>query len=167
MDLIRIRPARSDDIQHILELWDELMTLHESLDQRFTRRSGATEPFEVFVRHNVDSEAAIVLVAEVEDAVVGWCMAVEAELPPVFDVKPIGEIYDLVVTAGKRRQGIGRRLVDEVCGWARERDLGRIDLRASVRNPEALGFWRAIASPFLETLTIDPNTAMPDQPARC
>ncbi|MBW2277519.1 MAG: GNAT family N-acetyltransferase [Deltaproteobacteria bacterium] len=166
MDLIRIRPARPDEIPRIVELWDELMAMHEGLDPRFTRRPSANEAFEMFARHNTQSEAAIVLVAEVDGAVVGFCMAVEAELPPVFEVGPIGEIYDLVVAEHCRRRGIGRRLVDGVCNWARERGLDRVDLRASVNNPDALAFWRAIASPFLETLTINPNAEPPDGATR-
>jgi GNAT superfamily N-acetyltransferase len=166
MDLVRIRPARLEDLEQIAELWDELMALHEALDPRFTRRSGASEPFEGFVRHNIESEAAIVLVAEVAGRIIGYSMAAESELPPVFEVGPIGEIFDMVVTAERRRQGIGRRLVEGVCDWARERGLARVDLRASVRNPDALAFWRSLASPFLETLTIDVGGQPPDPAAR-
>ena len=166
MDLPRRRPARPDEVPRIVELWDELMSLHERLDRRFVRRSGATASFEVFVRHNLESESAVVLVAEVDGEIAGYCMAAEAELPPVFEIGPIGEIYDIVVAEHHRRQGIGRELVDGVCDWAREHGMERIDLRASVRNPEALAFWRRLASPFLEILTIDVRSN-PRDPAGC
>ena len=155
MDQIRIRPASTDDVPRVVELWDELMTLHEHLDPRFTRRAQAADAFAMFARHNIETDAAVVLVAELDDAVVGYCMAVEAELPPVFEIGPIGEIYDTVVAARYRRKGIGRELVDGAIDWARERELDRLEVRASLANPQALAFWRRVASPFLETMTID------------
>jgi GNAT superfamily N-acetyltransferase len=158
MDLIRTRPAREDEVARVVELWRELMEYHVRLDPRFRTREGAAATFESFARHNSQQEAAILLVAEIAGDVVGYCMAAESELPPLFDIGPIAEIYDLAVTERHRRQGIGRRLVEAVCAWARDRSLSRIELRASVRNPAALAFWRSLATPFLETLTIDPRT---------
>lgn len=167
MSRIEVRAARSEDLARIVELWDELLGLHERLDPRFARRAGAATTFEAFVRHNTEHEAALVLIAETEDGIAGFCMAAEAELPPIFDVGPIAEIFDLAVTERHRRRGVGRRLVQGVREWAVERELERIELRAAVANPEARAFWRELgAVSFLETLTIDVRRSAPGRSAR-
>lgn len=167
MSRIEVRRARAEDVPRIIELWDELLSLHERLDPRFARRESAAITFEAFVRHNAEHEASVVLVAEADAGIVGFCMAAATELPPVYDTGPNAEIFDLAVTERYRRQGIGRRLVGELREWARNRGLGRIELRAAVANPVARAFWHAVgAVPLLEMLTLDPGREAPEHAAR-
>ncbi|MEZ5332359.1 MAG: GNAT family N-acetyltransferase [Thermoanaerobaculia bacterium] len=54
------------------------------------------------------------------------------------------EIVALVVAAGARRRGSGRRLVDAVAGWAAEGGLGEIRVRTNVRRDDAAAFYAAL-----------------------
>jgi len=81
----------------------------------------------------------LVLVAEAADNLVaGWVHAAE------HDILVIGrfcEILGLVVAADHRGKGIGRRLVEEVEHWARERGLDRVSVRSNVTRPESHPFY--------------------------
>ena len=81
----------------------------------------------------------LVLVAEAADNLVaGWVHAAE------HDILVIGrfcEILGLVVAADHRGKGIGRRLVEEVEHWARERGLDRVSVRSNVIRTQSHPFY--------------------------
>ncbi len=57
-------------------------------------------------------------------------------------------VYDLVVDAARRRQGIGRALMAEVASWASGRGLERIVMEVPTRNYPAICFCRALGFSF-------------------
>lgn len=57
-------------------------------------------------------------------------------------------VYDLVVDAARRRQGIGRALMAEVVSWASGKGLERVILEVSTRNYPAICFCRALGFSF-------------------
>jgi len=64
--------------------------------------------------------------------------------PPLVAERARAEITDLFVRGDSRRRGIGRRLVDAVTDWIRERGVRRVEVRVVVRNAEGQAFWRAL-----------------------
>jgi len=52
-------------------------------------------------------------------------------------------LEDLVVTARRRSQGIGRRLLDASTAWARERDCTHLLLNSAVTRTDAHRFYLA------------------------
>ena len=82
----------------------------------------------------------LVLVAEATaNLVVGWIHAGEQD---ILEVGRFGEILGLVVGDQHRGQGIGRRLVQEVELWARERGLDRVSVRSNVVRNESHPFYK-------------------------
>ena len=55
-----------------------------------------------------------------------------------------GLLEDLVVAAGERGRGTGRRLVEAAEAWARARGATRLQLLADRENPPALGFYERL-----------------------
>ena len=81
----------------------------------------------------------LVLVAEAADnLVVGLVHAGEED---ILVVGRFCEILGLVVAADHRGKGIGRRLVEEVEHWARERGLDRVSVRSNITRPESHPFY--------------------------
>ena len=81
----------------------------------------------------------LVLVAEEADnLVVGWVHAGEED---ILVVGRFCEILGLVVAADHRGKGIGRRLVEEVERWARERGLDRVSVRSNIARAESHPFY--------------------------
>lgn len=84
----------------------------------------------------------LVLVAEASDhLVVGWIQAREQD---ILVADCFGEIVGLVVAAGHRGRGLGRRLVEEVEHWALARGLGRVSVRSNIVRTESHPFYEQV-----------------------
>ncbi|HEX4630242.1 MAG TPA: GNAT family N-acetyltransferase [Chthoniobacterales bacterium] len=86
-------------------------------------------------------ETHSVFVAERNGEVVGWTHGAEQEM---LELDWRGEIRGLVVAESERGRGVGRRLVEAVENWARERGLKDMSVRSNVIRPESHPFYERI-----------------------
>jgi GNAT superfamily N-acetyltransferase len=82
----------------------------------------------------------VVFVAETAE-VVGWIHAGQQE---ILEVGTLCEIWGLVVADGQRGKGVGRRLIEAVEDWARQRGLTDVSVRSNVIRPESHPFYERI-----------------------
>ena len=82
-----------------------------------------------------------VFVAEISGEIVGWIHGAEQEM---LELGRRCEILGLVVAAGQRGLGTGRRLVEAIEQWARGRGLAHIFVRSNVIRPESHPFYERI-----------------------
>ena len=152
---VTIRVAIPKDEDRIVELWDELMKLHEAIEPVFQRCQGAVKPYRKFLRGNITKDESCVVVAEAHGKIVGYMMAIETDLPPVLQVKRIVAIVDAAVTAQYRRSGIGGQILERLTAWAKSRGFGELEMTVAVANDQARAFWRAAgARPYAEVMRI-------------
>lgn len=138
-----IRKATIADIPKIKELWKELMNFHGDLDPYFEMRSDAGENFALFLESNIENKSnSIVMVAEVENLVVGYMMGMIQENPPVFKLVKYGEIMDACVSEAYRNNSIGENLFKHMRQWFKARNITRIDINAAAKNPISNHFWK-------------------------
>jgi len=142
-DAISVRRAVEADVPGVVALWSEMMAFHEALDPCFERASDGEERFAEFLRGNLANEKWLLVVADDGGKLVGYGMAALSERPPVLKERRIGVISDLAVSAGYRRRGIGRRLVNEMMRWFREQRLRSAEVNVAARNPISTAFWRS------------------------
>lgn len=148
----RIREANEGDMLSIVELWTGLMDLHGQLDSVFTVREGGDERYAEFVRGNMESDDACVLVIEKDGLLVGYCQGRISEYPVAFEFERYGHICDMVVRETHRRHGIGTGLVGAMCEWFSKRGISRLEVRHSTRNEPAEAFWSKMGfQPYLTT----------------
>jgi len=93
-------------------------------------------------------EEHVVFVAEINGEIVGWIHGAEREL---LVVDRIGEICGLVVAEGQRTNGVGRRLLQAVEQWARERGLEEVSVRSNVARTESHPFYEKVGYTRLKT----------------
>jgi GNAT superfamily N-acetyltransferase len=156
MESANIRRGVTTDVPAITELWKEFMDFHASREKYFALAAGADAEFVEFVRTCCPRETAGLFVAEAGGQLVGYCLAVELDRPPVFQIKHVVEVMDLAVTARWRGRGVGARLVEKALAWARSRSSGGVEVRVATSNEQALGFWRRIGGrPVMEILRLD------------
>src|ERR1043166_8391559 len=105
-----IREARRHDGPAVAALWKEMMDLHGALDGRFRFESGATREFERHFMATIRSRDARVLVAESRDQVVGYILGEIHDRKALYPAGRYGFIYDISVSAGCRKQGMGKAL---------------------------------------------------------
>jgi GNAT superfamily N-acetyltransferase len=118
--VIAIRDARASDAEAVASLSRELG--YEVTEEEARRRL----------------PSAVVLVAEEDGVVVGWCQV--APVPSVVH-DPFVEIRGLVVTQSRRSSGIGRALLDRVEEWTREQGMTHIRVHSNVVRDRARKFY--------------------------
>lgn len=127
----RIRPLCRDDAAEAARLCDQLgypvdaATMTARLAAVLARP--ATHAVFVAADETLDAGRLLGLVA------VEWRLTIESGWQ--------AEIVAMVVDAGARRTGLGRRLIDTACGWARRQGADRVCLRSNVLRPEAHAFY--------------------------
>lgn len=148
-----IRKSTEDDIAAIVDLWKEFMDFHAARDRHFARSEDGHERFAEFISGRLESKISCVLVAEQNQDIVGYCLAMVAKYPPVFLCQEYGSISDLAVTAKCRREGVGEALVQGILAWFAERNIQRIEVRVAVSNEVSTSFWRKMGfEPYLEIM---------------
>jgi ribosomal protein S18 acetylase RimI-like enzyme len=151
-----IRAATRQDIPAMVRLWEELMDFHQARDPFFTRSRQGCELFARFVEENLHSDTACVLVAVVEDRIVGYCQAVLDRHPAALAKSDFGQILDFGITADSRRSGIGTQMFQALCAWFRREGMHRIEVRHSTYNEIGACFWPKMGfRPYLETLFLE------------
>jgi GNAT superfamily N-acetyltransferase len=50
-------------------------------------------------------------------------------------------LEDVIVSRAQRGAGLGRRLIEHVCAWAKSQGMGRVTLLADQDNAPALAFY--------------------------
>ena len=83
----------------------------------------------------------MVFVYVMGDRLIGWLH--------IFSIirlssKPFAEIAAMVVDQGQRRQGAGSALLQAAQGWAMEKGLEKIRVRANQSREETLLFYKAL-----------------------
>ncbi len=155
-DRTKVRRATEKDLQPMIELWKGLMDFHATRDPIFIRGPDAEKNWESFVRKNMASDAAAVFVAEQDNRLVGYCMALISSYPPVLAVSTFGELMDLMVHPDYRRQGVGQELFAAAKAWYKERGIRRIEVRAAATNEISTAFWPKMGfQPYMKTLAME------------
>jgi len=152
-DAILVRPARAGDLARLAELWKELVEYHLAIDDFFQSVPDGHLNYLQFLSRYLNEKNGVVMVAEVNGKVIGFCLARLADTPPPMQSRACGEILDAVVAVDYRRQGIGEQLIAAVKQWFTVRDVTRLHVNVMSHNPIGVAFWRKMGfGPFEEKL---------------
>ena len=139
---MKVRQASPEDIPQLIELFAELERMQR--DWRvFTPRPGFYDELARRFREAMLAEDRIVLAAEDEGEVVGMAYA-ETRVPSRFSDERALELFGVVVRSGHRGRGVGRALVAEAARFAKEQDVGFIELKSFWPNEASMAFWRTL-----------------------
>jgi len=126
------------------DLWVELMTFHVGLDSRFGLPAQGRANYLRHIHMSMRDAYYHILVAEVEQRVIGYVIGYVAQNPPIFPNPNYGFIADLCVTTSARRHGVGALLVQGISQWFRSRGMTSIQMNVAHNNPVSQAFWRKI-----------------------
>jgi ribosomal protein S18 acetylase RimI-like enzyme len=137
---MRIRKAVETDLPSIVALWVEIMNFNQCAIP-FPLVEGAGTQHGEFVKQRLDSDKCLILVAELDGCVVGYCRSGVAHYPPVYEQQPYGTVAELVVAHEYRRCGIGRKLYERALEWFQSQSIKRVEVGTATRNPVSNAFW--------------------------
>lgn len=126
-----VRQARREDGEALLELWHGFTAHLSAFDERYAHKESADDRWlSYFENQLLDSKYGTVIVAEVDDDLVGVLEARVMGNHPIFRLENHGHIHGHYVAEDHRQEGIGGALLDAAADWfaapPREVDFFRI-----------------------------------------
>jgi ribosomal protein S18 acetylase RimI-like enzyme len=156
MAKVTVRRARPEDLDALLDLWQEMMDYHARLDRRFVPAAEGKRVFRPTIEAWMADELWRVLVAVADGQVVGYTIGRIADNAPVFEMQQYGYVTDICVAADWRRAGVGRRLFTALRTWFRRHGLTVVQLNVAAVNPVSQAFWRAMGfGDYLDRMWLD------------
>ncbi|MBO9126787.1 MULTISPECIES: GNAT family N-acetyltransferase [unclassified Rhizobium] len=141
-----IRNALPLDAQVMGAFGTLLVALHHKLDpQRFIETTRATPSgYARFLGRKIDDPNAIILVAEQGGILLGYVYG-EIEGHDYMALRgPAGVVHDLFVDASRRREGIGRSLLQAILSEITARGAERVVLSTAHQNKTAQQLFAAL-----------------------
>lgn len=131
---VRVRPARADEVDAVLPMYEWLFTVPGSLPPGWDPARAARALAEA-----IASSESVVLVAEDGGSLIGLCTAY-IELNSVR----FGHrcwVEDLAVDPERRSQGVGAALLDAAEDWARRHGASHLELDTGLARKDAQRFY--------------------------
>ena len=91
----------------------------------------------------INADGGLVLVAEGGAGITGYLLGTQGQRSPVYAIRSVGMIFDLVVGSNHRGRGIGTSLVNYARNAFRTLGLGHVQVNYDPSNEEAVRFWRS------------------------
>lgn len=134
-----VRPATPADIETLGGFGTLLMALHHQLDgKRFIRATADTPAkYAHFLESELARPDAILLVAEESGLLSGYVYAAREGFDYMALRGPAGVIYDLFVASERRRQGLGRLLLNAAMEKLQALGCERFVLSTAFQNEAA------------------------------
>jgi ribosomal protein S18 acetylase RimI-like enzyme len=134
-----IRPATAADLPAMGRLGARLVRMHHDFDpQRFIPATPRTEEaYAWFLGERLADPDAIVLVAERDGEVIGYCYAGMEGMDYMALRGPAGALHDLLVDPAHRGQGVGGMLLEATLAALQARGAPRVVLSTAGRNEAA------------------------------
>src|SRR5437867_638678 len=124
-------------------MWEKLENYHADLGgPEYRLAPGWKGDWRRFTRGHIGHRDRLCLVAELDQAAVGFLLGAILARPRVFEHRSYGHIYDLFVDPARRNRGVGESLVREALAWFRSRRVEKVDQYTHARNEMSLGVWK-------------------------
>ena len=129
-----VRAGTLEDVDGVLAMYDWLFAPPGSRPAKWDVERAAAA-----LGHAVTCDAAVVLVADAGDELVGFCTAYD-ELQSVRFGRRVW-VEDLAVHPERRSLGTGKRLLDAAKDWARARGASHLELDSAETRADAHRFY--------------------------
>ena len=145
-----MRPYKKIDAPKMRQLYEEFVAYHSQFDPSFLKIENHGEQFVEYANSFLGCTDKFCIVAELETKVVGYCLSLIEQKPPVYPNPKFGYIDNLCVSSKFQRRGIGAALFDDAVKRFRSLDINRVECYVAMENPKSTAFWQKMHfKPFM------------------
>lgn len=140
---MQIRAGVKADLESICKLANELNQFHyENEPNLFTKPDGVLDDIE-FWQTKIFSDDSIALVCEINEEIHGFIFATLSNIPtaPFLHKSQYCLVRTIVVSNEQQKNGLGKRLLEEVEQWAKAQNIAEIRLEVMEFNRGAQSFY--------------------------
>jgi len=140
---MKIEPAMHKDLGAIQALYEQLYARMAQLQPQNFRPARQNGEFLMYMMLGEDSD--ILIAREDGGRALGFALVRCQNTPeyPSFIPRRYAVLMDLAVEESRRRQGVGRALLEAVKAWARERGAEFLELGVLSQNLPAIGLYES------------------------
>ncbi|MFP9062230.1 GNAT family N-acetyltransferase [Natrialbaceae archaeon A-chndr2] len=139
---VNIRPIRPTEIENVVnELWQPFAADMESRNERFELADNATKAMINNFRNGIRQDGVFILVAEVDNEVIGYLLFEIRDTPPIFKRERDCALDQLYVKPEHRGKSIGQALIDRAILIGKEKGAETVVLTIDAENEGALKFF--------------------------
>ena len=137
-----MRSGRRDDAAAAARLWIQSAEEHTAHDPIYEISPDAERTMRKFMADLTSSSLTFMLVAVVEEEIVGFVSGDLREGSPTFQSRTWASVDDIYVSSEYRSLGIGRALLRHVESWARDKGADGISLQVAAANGRGRHFYQ-------------------------
>ncbi len=138
--MVNIRIARKDEVSELQELNSKAFADNPKFDSDFFKEWSFSKYAKNYYTNLLSNPEAICLVVEEDNQLIGYAAIVPKTIH--HRLSKYCEIENIGIVPEYRRQGIGKKLLEECCKWARSKGYQKIYLNSYFKNTNALSFYR-------------------------
>ncbi|HUV42611.1 MAG TPA: GNAT family N-acetyltransferase [Patescibacteria group bacterium] len=139
--MITIRKATINDLPAIKELNKQIFINNPKYDNDAVEDFAHTPQGEKYFKEAIRSKKGCFLIAEENEQMIGYANGEEKEAS--YRKSKYFEIDNLGVILEKKKQGIGKKILNAITNWAKKKGFQKIYLNCYVKNEKALNFYRS------------------------
>jgi GNAT superfamily N-acetyltransferase len=132
--MTKVRAAEPGEEGEVIPLYEWLFAPPGSKPPSWDERRAA-----VALRQAIESHDAVVLVADDNGELIGFCTGYQDMHSVRFGYR--AWVEDLAVDPGRRSEGVGKALLDAAKAWARERGATHLELDSALERTDAHRFY--------------------------
>lgn len=143
-----IRLAQAADVDHIGQLWLQLVAYHRALDAAMPEAAvDGAQRYAARLRSLLDDPHSRTFVAVEDERIIGYVTGMIVDMrPEMFAEEVIGFIGDIYVVEDRRGCGTGRALVRAMEQFFASRGVLQYEWFVATANVAGQAFWRRLGA---------------------
>ena len=137
-----IRKAKKSDINDIIKLADQLRKTEACLDKNLKNDSYLSDVYKERQLKYIASRKKIYLVLENDGKLVGYINGYIVENTDIYYKEPVAYLDCLCIDKSVRKQGLGKKLIDEFTSIVKQKGVKYIKLNAFENNIPAMNLYK-------------------------
>lgn len=155
---IQIRRSKKDDIDFILEMYDDLANYHHKLDKfyRSSRQHKSAKARKDNIGQKLRSRNWLTLIAELNGKKIGFFQSAIEKGKGYSIAQKQGNMYNAFILGKYRKLGAGRLMFEETLRWFKKNKIKHVIITADIRNQGALKAYKKFGfSDFQKKMRLD------------